>query len=375
MDSIRAGGGVADGVGLLGDRSVAVVHEWFSAAGGSEKVFLAIADLIPHARRFALWQESDARRTDLHESWMARTPLRRSKAIALPLMPLVWRTLSRQRFDVVVSSSHAFAHTVRFGAPEETRYLSYVHSPARYVWSPEYDERGKGHVLTIPRQLLKHVDRRLSSHVGAYAANSAEVRDRIKAYWRRDATVIHPPVDVAFFADAPASERAQPRDYLLGVGRWIAYKNFPLMIEIARLAKVPLVLAGSGPDEEALRRAAGRSDVPVRFEVRPTRERLRELYWGARALLYPAHEDFGIVPVEAMACETPVIGLDRGGLCETVVSDETGFLFPNLDPAQYAAAVARVDHLPRGLIGTRARAFGRPAFDRRMADWIAESAA
>jgi len=375
VDSLRASGSTANGVGLLGDRSVAVVHEWFSAAGGSEKVFLAIADLIPHARRFALWQESDARRTDLHESWLARTPLRRNKVIALPLMPLAWRTLPRQRFDVVVSSSHAFAHTVRFGASEQTRYLSYVHSPARYVWSPEYDARGRGSVLAVPRQILKHVDRRLSSHVSSYAANSAEVRDRIKSYWRRDATVIHPPVDVAFFSDAPASERAQPRDYLLGVGRWIAYKNFPLMIEIASQAKVPLILAGSGPDEESLRRVASRSGVAVRFEVHPTRERLRELYWGARALLYPAHEDFGIVPVEAMACETPVIGLDRGGLRETVISDETGLLLPSLDPAEYAAAVARVDQLPRALIGTRAWAFGRKEFDQRMSDWIAESAA
>src|SRR5262249_1312269 len=149
VDSIRADGRAANAAGLLHDRSVAVVHEWFSAAGGSEKVFLAIADLIPHARRFALWQEPEARRADLHESWLGRTPLRRSKAMALPFMPLAWRTLSRLRFDVVVSSSHAFAHTVRFGAPEHTRYLSYVHSPARYVWSPEYDERGGSAVFRM----------------------------------------------------------------------------------------------------------------------------------------------------------------------------------------------------------------------------------
>ncbi len=123
---------------LLAGRSVAVVHEWFSATGGSESVFLHIADLLPHAERFVLWKEHDAPANGLRlrESWLASTPLRRSKPLALPLMPLAWRTLSRQRFDVVISSSHAFAHLARFGRQPDTRYLSYVHSPARYLWSP-----------------------------------------------------------------------------------------------------------------------------------------------------------------------------------------------------------------------------------------------
>src|SRR5690348_5205523 len=108
---------------LIG-RSVAVVHEWFGATGGSEAVFLNIADLVPHAARFVLWTDSDVNRTDLRQSWMSRTPLRRAKALALPLMPLAWRTLTRERFDVVISSSHAFAHTVRMGSPDGTRYLS-----------------------------------------------------------------------------------------------------------------------------------------------------------------------------------------------------------------------------------------------------------
>jgi len=127
---------------LLADRSVALVHEWFSAVGGSENVFLAIAGLIPHASRHVLWAEPDADAAGLRETWLARTPLRRSKALALPLMPLVWRTSGRPAPDVVISSSHAFAHTVKWGAPEHTRHLSYVHTPARYVWSPGFDGRG-----------------------------------------------------------------------------------------------------------------------------------------------------------------------------------------------------------------------------------------
>ncbi len=356
---------------LLAGRSVAVVHEWFGATGGSETVFLSIADLVPQSTRFVLWSDRDVDRTDLRQSWMARTPLRRTKALALAVMPLAWRTLTRERFDVVISSSHAFAHTVRIGSPERTRYLSYVHTPARYLWSPDFDGRGSGALLSGPRSVLQRVDVRMSRHVHAYAANSIEVRERIRRFWSRDAEVIYPPVDTDYFSGMPLDQQAQPRDYLLGVGRWIGYKNFDLMIEIAERAGVPLVLAGSGPEEAAMRRAAAKVRVPVRFEVQPHRERLRQLYWGARALLYPAHEDFGIVPVEAQACGTPVIGLDRGGLRETVVDGETGFLVSGLDPAGYTAVVPRVDDLSRDAIAKHATGFSKAAFDERMSAWLA----
>jgi glycosyltransferase involved in cell wall biosynthesis len=360
---------------LLADRTVAVVHEWFSAFGGSETVFLAIANLVPHAQRYVLWAERDVSTAglNLHESWLAQTPLRRSKAFALPLMPVVWRTLDRARFDVVISSSHAFAHTVKLGSPDRTRHLSYVHSPARYVWSPSYDRRGSGRLLSAPRQALKTLDVRLSRHVHAYAANSREVQSRINRYWRRDAVVINPPVDVDFFASAPAADRAMPREHLLGVGRWVPYKNFDMMIEIAEQAGLPLVIAGFGAEEARLRKAAANAGVPVTFEVRPSRERLRTLYWSARALLFPAHEDFGIIPVEAQACGTPVIGLRRGGLLETVVPDETGFLVDSMEPADYAAVVARLPELAEDRIQRNAARFAADRFAARMAEWIGDA--
>jgi glycosyltransferase involved in cell wall biosynthesis len=356
---------------LLAGRSVAVVHEWFGATGGSEAVFLSIAALVPHADRFVLWKDRDpeTRGIQVRESWLGRTPLRRVKALALPVMPVTWRTLTRQRFDVVISSSHAFAHTVKAGGPD-TRYLSYVHSPARYVWSPNFDGRGSNPLLGLPRRVLQGVDRRLSQHVHSYAANSVEVQRRIERYWRRDARVINPPVDVEFYGNAPAEHRAQDRRYLLGAGRWITYKNFDIMIEIANLARVPLVLAGSGPEEVRLRRAAAKATVSVTFEVRPTRDRLRELYWGARALLYPAHEDFGIIPVEAQACGTPVLGLRRGGLLETVVEGETGVLVDSVDPSRYASLVGAVDAFDVRAMQANSGRFSGAVFARRVATWI-----
>ncbi|GGL89097.1 glycosyltransferase [Micromonospora yangpuensis] len=372
----RAGGSPANsGTPLLAGRPVALVHEWFSAAGGSENVFLALGDLLPHADRYVLWAEPEVprERLRLRESWLARTPLRRSKALALPFLPFAWHLGRPGGYEVVLSSSHAFGHTARFGPPEQTRHLSYVHSPARYLWSPDFDGRGAGRLLGGPRRVLRAADVRFSRHVHAYAANSVEVRDRIRRYWRRDAVVVHPPVDVDFFAAAPPAQRDQPRDHLLGVGRWIPYKNFDLMIAIAAEAGLPLVLAGGGPEEARLRRLAATVDVPVTFESRPDRARLRELYWGARALLFPAHEDFGIIPVEAQACGTPVVGLRAGGLLETVVDGETGFLVDSREPARHAAAVRRVGDLSADRVRRHATAFGADRFASRMAGWVADA--
>jgi glycosyltransferase involved in cell wall biosynthesis len=361
---------------LLASRSVAVVHEWFGATGGSEAVFLAIADQLPQAERLVLWADEGvpADRLRLRQSWLARTPLRRSKALALPAMPLVWRTLSNHTFDVVISSSHAFAHTVKLGDPQHTRHLSYIHSPARYVWSPDFDGRGSHPLLKLPRKALQMADIRLSRHVHAYAANSREVQSRIKRFWARDATVINPPVEVDYFAAAPAAQQLQSRDYLLGVGRWIPYKRFDLMIAIADAAGLPLVIAGSGPEEDRLRRLAAGARVPIHFEVRPERDRLRELYWGARALLFPAHEDFGIIPVEAQSCGTPVLGLRRGGLLETVLDGETGFLLDSLEPGPYAAAVRRLGELSPDRIRGHAWVFSADRFADRITRWIADAA-
>ena len=336
---------------LLAGRSVAVVHEWFSALGGSENVFLAIADLVPHAERYVLWAEPDADAAGLRQTWLAGTPLRRSKALALPLMPLAWRTCGRPEPDVAISSSHAFAHTVKLG--DRTRHLSYVHTPARYLWSPDFDGRGGNPLLAPARAALRVADRRGGRHVHAYAANSAEVQRRIARYWGRESVVVHPPVDTAFFADVPDGDGG----YLLGAGRWVAYKRFDLMIAIAAAAGRPLVIAGGGPEEPRLRRLAAAAPVPVTFAPRPDRRRLRDLYAGATALLFPAHEDFGIVPVEAQAAGTPVLGLRRGGLLETVLDGETGRLVDGDDPAAYAALVPAAARLDRAAIRAHAHRF------------------
>ncbi|WP_250037907.1 glycosyltransferase [Paractinoplanes maris] len=354
-------------------RRVALVHEWFDSVGGSEQVFLEISNTLPSADRYVLWREGAAvDGPPMKESWLSRTPLRRHKALALPFMLPAWRMLDGSGYDLVLSSSHAFAHSAKFRDDAGTRYLSYVHTPARYVWSPELDVRGGSPLLSPVRAVLRRADVAMTRHVHSYAANSNEVRTRIRRYWGRECRVIHPPVDVDYFAPSQVELSASGREYLLGVGRWISYKRFDLMIEIAETARVPLVIAGGGPEEDRLRRLAANARVEVRFVTRPSKAQLRALYVGALALLYPTHEDFGMVPVEAQASGTPVIGLGRGGLLETVLPGETGFLADSFEPADYAALVHRLSEPDRSATIANAQRFSIERFRAQITDWVRE---
>lgn len=352
---------------------VALVHEWIDATGGSEQVFEEMAQVFPEADLWALWNNVPNRRDgrSVTESWLARTPLRGRKALALPFMPLVWHSLSRTAvYDVVVGSSHCMAHGARFPASPAATYLAYVHSPMRYVWSPELDPRGGSMVSRLMASPLKAVDRRLMRDVARVAVNSHEVRRRVEQFWDREAAVIYPPVDTDFFAPtSPTSDLPFP-SYVLGVGRFIPYKRFDVIIAAAAVAGVPLVIAGSGPDEAALREQALTCGVPVAFETQPTRERLRELYTGADALLFPVHEDFGIVPVEAMACGVPIVGLARGGLLETVEHGTTGWLVEDPTPTALARGLLETPALAGPHLRQSALRFSRPRFHAEFAAWV-----
>jgi glycosyltransferase involved in cell wall biosynthesis len=348
------------------------VHEWIEKTGGSEQVFERIAGLYPAAERYCLWVD-DARAEDrrLHrQSWLASSPLAGRKALCLPLMPIAWRSLSRKRYDLVISSSHCMAHTVRFpGNHAATTYLSYVHSPMRYIWSPGLDNRAVGRGLWLARKTLQGLDRRLGAHVDGIAANSQEVRRRIQASWGKDATVITPPVDVDFFAEGSAVGVPFP-EYVLGVSRWIPYKNLPFVLQVGQRLGIPTVLAGSGPQEPHLRALAARSPTPVHIELSPSRERLRSLYAGATALIFPVHEDFGMVPVEAMAAGAPVVGLARGGLLETVDRGRGGLLVDELDVDAFAEAVTLVSGFDRAHVRRGVQRFRPEIFDARVRNWV-----
>ena len=317
-----------------------LVHEWISQSGGSENVLQAMSEVYPEADIVCLWNDSIGRFAPerLRESWMARSPLRRSKVAALPFMPTTWRKQKNLGYDWALISSHLFAHHVRFNPqPGDFRRYVYVHTPARYIWAPELDGRGRSHPARTIAAALKPLDRRRAQQPAIYAANSNFVRRRIGVAWGLEARVIYPPVEVTAIQQVEdwtvrldekdsAVMAGLPQGYLLGASRFVPYKRLDLVIRAGEAADRPVVLAGRGPELSRLRLAAATASVPVHFVDCPSVALLRALYQKAALFVFPAVEDFGIMPVEAMAAGAPVLAQAVGGATETVVPGLTGAL-------------------------------------------------
>ena len=351
------------------------MHEWVAARAGSEKVFEALASMWPDADLFALSVDPgvhlELQGRIVKTTFLDTPALRDRRSLTLPLMPLAWRAIGRRGYDVVISSHHAFAASNRLAA-EGGANLAYVHSPARYIWTPELDGRGGSPLHAPVRAALKRVDRGYVDRLTGIAANSRAVADRIAAFWHREAEVVHPPVDTEFFTPGQDDEVEVdvPEKFLLGFGRWIPYKNLDTVIRVAEQAGMPAVIAGRGPQKEQLAELARAAKVPVAMIESPSQEQVRELYRRAAALVFPTNEDFGLIPVEAMACGTPVLALNAGGARETVVDGETGALADGSDLQSYS------DALPRALAASavacrrRAEGFRTAEFARRARSWV-----
>ena len=358
------------------ERRVALAHEWLAARTGSEKAFEALARLFPEADLFALTNTLgdgfDAGGRKVATTFLGRAPLLRDRRdLALPLMPLAWRTVTRRRYDLVLTSSHACVKGFRPG--RDALHLSYCYTPMRYVWDP-HDRRSGLHRLAPlgPSAALRRWDRRAARWVDSFAAISTAVRDRIERCYGRTSRVIHPPVETDFYTPGDAREPAlPPQPFVLACSRFIAYKRLDLAILAADRVGLPVVVAGRGPQEGALRALAEQVRVPVTFELAPTDDRLRDLYRAASAFLFPALEDFGIVAVEAMACGTPVVALAEGGTADIVVDGSTGALVAGQDVESLATGLQRALELddPAACV-RRAASFSREAFDARVLAWV-----
>ncbi|WP_210480593.1 glycosyltransferase [Naasia sp. SYSU D00948] len=366
-----------DGRGLL-------VHEWLSKHGGSENVFGRLASAFPEADLLCLWSDREPRLEGrpVRQTWLARTPLRKHKAAALPLMPATWRNLRGGEYSWMLASSHLFAHHARLRANRHAvTKLAYVHTPARYIWSPELDLRGSGRAARAAAPVFKGIDRRRARELADVAANSDYVRRRIQRYWERDADVIHPPVDVERIQSVKdwgtrldSSEAglvdALPSQFLLGASRFIPYKRLDLVIDTAEELDVPAVIAGSGPLEGALRRRADASSVPVQIISHPSDELLFCLYQRAMAFVFPAVEDFGIMPVEAMATGTPVVVNAAGGAVESLGDGRAGRAFDEASPREIAERVRSVVALDRAAVREHARRFSNENFDDAIRGFV-----
>lgn len=262
-----------------------LVHEWIEKSGGAERVLDAMAQAFPDAGIRSLWDDTRGERYPgraLDETWLARTPLRRHKALALPFAVPTWRRLSAaQDAEWMLISSHLFAHHARIPGRDVPKFV-YAHTPARYIWNPELDERGDSRAVKAVAPLFRRIDRARAQEATAIAANSAFVRDRIRRAWDRDAEVIHPPVAVDrilstddWRTEVTAAAELRlldtlPEVFVLGASRFVRYKSLDRVIQAGEQAGVPVVIAGRGPDEARLRAAASDAGVPVTFAISPS---------------------------------------------------------------------------------------------------------
>lgn len=363
-----------------------VVHEWIEPYGGSERVLEVIADTFPTSDIVVPWNNAPWRHITprVRESWLARSPIRNRKAIAVVALPAVWRSVvdRHKQYDWVLASSHVFSHHVRApGVDGDAPKFVYVHSPARYIWNPELDERGRGPVARAVGAVLKPIDRYRAQEAHAIAANSAFVKARVENAWHRDATVIHPPVDVHQIVDGgdwrnslddreAAVVGSLPDQFVLGASRFVSYKRLDLVIRAGEAAGLPVVLAGDGPLRRDLEALAGEASVPVIFVEKPRTELLYALYQQATVYVFPPIEDFGMMPVEAMAAGVPVIANSVGGARESVQPGINGALVERFDRHELREAVLSVAGLDRSRIVASTMPFSVESFQQRLTGWL-----
>ncbi len=361
-------------------RPVAIVHDWLTGMRGGEWVLDALCELLPHAEIHTLVHvpgklNPRIEAMTIHTSKIDRLPgAHRKHQPYLPFFPRAVEAFDLSRFDFVISTSHCIAKGAR--ARPGARHVCYCHTPMRYVWTfyDQYFRNERTGFLTrtlMPpiASYLRKWDKRTAHRVDRYLANSRHVAARIRSIYERESEVVHPPVDtIRFRWDAPRD------DFLLMVTALVPYKRADLAVRVCTERGLPLVIAGRGPEEEHLRALAGPT---VEFRGWVSDDEIADLYARARALVFPGEEDFGIVPLEAMASGCPVIAYARGGALETVVDGRdapTGLFFRDQTPESLAGALDRLETAVFDPATLRAHAerFDRTVFLARMNEILRE---
>lgn len=354
---------------------VALVHDWLTGMRGGEKVLEVLCELYPEATLFTLIHNRGSvspliERMHIRTSFLQSAPFRQERyRNYLPLFPLAIESFDFRGFDLIISTSHAVAKGAK-PAPGAL-HVCYCHTPMRYVWElfDDYFGPGRADVLTrlgmkfiAPR--LREWDVRTSSRVHYFLANSENVARRIRNTYKREADVIHAPVDTSMFSLSRRNE-----GFYLIVSALAPYKRVDLAIEVFNRLGKRLVIVGKGPETAKLRALAGRT---IEFLGWQSDERLVRLYGSCRALVFPGIEDFGIVPLEAMASGKPVIAFRAGGALETVVDGATGIFFDTQTPEalEQALHVAETTRFNPSGIRRHAMRFDRARFKKKIWDYI-----
>jgi glycosyltransferase involved in cell wall biosynthesis len=321
---------------------VALVHDFLLDVRGAERVFLALCAMWPTADIFTAVYDPDGtegrfENRRVHSSFLQRVrPTARTFRALLPLYPAAIESFDLSSYDLVVSSSSAWAHAVRY--PQDTIHVSYCHNPFRYAWNDRDSTLARRNPLT--RSFLRTAFRRwrqwdwaAAQRTTRYVANSLITQARVRAYFGREANIVHPPVDTRRFSPGPVGE------YYAVVSELMSHKQIDVAIDAFNALRRPLVIVGDGPAARALRRKAGPT---IRFTGRVSDAEVARTLQGARALVVTAVEEFGIAAVESQAAGRPVIARAGGGALETLVEGVTGSFWSG-GPAELAAAVVDFD--------------------------------
>ncbi len=353
----------------------AIVHYWLLNRRGGEKVLETLCGMLPEADIFTLFCDPEALGPELRGRRITASflnPLRRWYRSLLPLMPMALESFDLRGYDLVISSESGPAKGVI--VPSAARHICYCHTPMRYLWDlyPAYRNewtrsRCKRAAMMPLAGFLRLWDYASAARVDRFIANSENVRRRIWKTYRREAEVVHPPVDVDSFYWKPAE------DYFLIVSELVPYKRIDSAVAAFSRSGRRLIIAGGGPELRSLRRAAAKN---IEFRGRVADEELRELYARSRALVLPGEEDFGMTPVEALASGKPVIALGRGGALETV--PPAGGIFYDEPSAEYLArAIERFEKVEPAIqpaaLQEHARRFSKAEFVRKMSAVLEEA--
>ena len=356
---------------------VAIVHDWLNQRGGAESVLEALVEMYPQAPIYTsiYWPQAmpEAYRSwDIRTSFMDRLPLvKKYHQPFLPLYPLAFEQFDLRGYDLVISNKSAFCHGV-ITAPE-TLHICYCLTPTRFLWDyAGYVQReglGKLARWALPPFLnyLRLWDKAAADRVDHFAAISQAVRQRIQKFYRRQAAVIHPPVDTTGYVPAEGSD-----DYFLIVSRLIPYKRIDLAVQAFNQLGLPLVIVGDGRDRASLQEMAKPN---IQFLGRVPDEEMRQLLARCRAFIFPGLEDFGIAPVEAQAAGRPVIAFGGGGALDTVVEGVTGTFFHEQSPQALAEAVRSFDEAryDPAVIREHAERFDTAVFKQQLRQFIEEN--
>ncbi|PIS02105.1 MAG: glycosyl transferase [Chlamydiae bacterium CG10_big_fil_rev_8_21_14_0_10_42_34] len=353
----------------------AIVHDWLiSGVGGGEKVLEAIHKLYPSPIYTLVQHEKMLKGTyfenlEVRPSFIQKLPWAKTKYKSyLPLFPLAIEQHDLTGYDLIVSSSHCAAKGV-ITSPDQV-HICYCHTPMRYAWDlmHEYLREYRGVKSAFARWMLHYLrgwDVHSARRVDHFIANSKYVAKRIEKFYGRDAAVIYPPVDISYYESEDVKD-----SYYVTASRFVPYKRIDLIVEaFSKMGDKKLVVIGDGPELEKVKRSAGKNVELLGYQPDSV---LKEYMQKAKAFVFAAVEDFGILPVEAMACGTPVIALGKGGVCETVVEGKTGLFFSEQTSSSLVDAVEKFEKMEMDPSQCRKRAeeFSVNRFNELFAQFV-----